>query len=1003
MTNDNRYWAIRKEYLGALITAAVIFHRSFLLDDQDDTVSALNTSDAPVIAEVTHDDTTISSAIEEVPANLIVSLLPTKNVNLNKPSVISYKKIQKILKSIPDLVLNEIDALVSKDNAELVLSNQNIVSMTESCHSGRRVLLCLDHVERRIIYTLGVRSFDCLREGSFLSYLITVYGTIVDDIFSKLIPSLQFTNSRNEYYKSNSEDLKSLDVLTNKTAAIEPKDLMNSIIDILMVYSDNIDPISFLSHVEERIVLNYQVNKFSDLTDGVTFLIYLRENMVFDSSMEDEMQTLEPGKDNESIGILNIKLHLSQVMNNIMKNRSNNNCLSFDNSDDQYINNENCLNNQYHDSEEIIVDHNSLSLEDVFKNKKLIDYYSRLPPSSVVAALYTYICYSVGNCNTQDNNGKETADSKVTVKQYLQFAMEVLFHIPPMISPFIVDNVISDCLIIEEPTTPYQHSNDSEQIFSSSSSSSSSSSPIHYEYHDGITIPKSTPLLVFGICSSRAENVQLLHPLLSNGLQYLSSSQYSSTDSYSNDNLLKRAINRLSRTPIGISCRQFTLWTEIFSFAYQQQLNNVENGNITSLIGIIAENQEYLRECRPDVSYVVCINTDDCIPLLNQLSSEKLEKYFNDYQNHLQVIASICLSASLNLIDKENILDQMKLFFLIQAEKGGLSDENKLNFLLRICINFVLAINFPEYYQNILAICFEVVASICMTTPDVMQQGVIEMMKDDKQYTEGYKYPNFQDQLSTMIIVVGIRYPYSYYIFSECAGNLLDQSIPFPPNSNGDSNNIYNIDASLPEIGSNSKNTIHTPEDLEQTPSSIKESSSRLFNTGFTTTSLEVFQTTSFSSSSIPHEEDMIPTTMDKLSSDDISPTVTATKSDKNSTHSKDFITKLLVEEFMYEEGGLKPPKSSVTQEKLKKTLDALSVNLYSEDTHFMMELIQNADDNSYSNGQKPSLMIQIYPHVVVVYNNEIGFSDSNIRAICDVAKSTKVLQKGYIGQKGIG
>lgn len=40
----------------------------------------------------------------------------------------------------------------------------------------------------------------------------------------------------------------------------------------------------------------------------------------------------------------------------------------------------------------------------------------------------------------------------------------------------------------------------------------------------------------------------------------------------------------------------------------------------------------------------------------------------------------------------------------------------------------------------------------------------------------------------------------------------------------------------------------------------------------------------------------------------------------------------------------------------------------------------------------------------IVVMNNEIGFSEENIRALCDVGNSTKKGQSaGYIGKKGIG
>ena len=92
--------------------------------------------------------------------------------------------------------------------------------------------------------------------------------------------------------------------------------------------------------------------------------------------------------------------------------------------------------------------------------------------------------------------------------------------------------------------------------------------------------------------------------------------------------------------------------------------------------------------------------------------------------------------------------------------------------------------------------------------------------------------------------------------------------------------------------------------------------------------------------------------------------------------------------------------------------LQRLSKELYSKDTHFVLELIQNADDNSYhesllsafSSEDVPALKFTVGPSSVSVLNNELGFGEKNVRAICDVGRSTKgAHHSGYIGQKGIG
>ncbi|KAJ1570005.1 hypothetical protein HK096_006342, partial [Nowakowskiella sp. JEL0078] len=86
------------------------------------------------------------------------------------------------------------------------------------------------------------------------------------------------------------------------------------------------------------------------------------------------------------------------------------------------------------------------------------------------------------------------------------------------------------------------------------------------------------------------------------------------------------------------------------------------------------------------------------------------------------------------------------------------------------------------------------------------------------------------------------------------------------------------------------------------------------------------------------------------------------------------------------------------------RALQRLSEELYSQDSHFALELLQNADDNKYKSGQIPTIEFVISNATIIVRNNEKGFSEKNIRALCDVGKSTKKKGgAGYIGHKGIG
>ncbi|CAI0380265.1 unnamed protein product [Linum tenue] len=111
------------------------------------------------------------------------------------------------------------------------------------------------------------------------------------------------------------------------------------------------------------------------------------------------------------------------------------------------------------------------------------------------------------------------------------------------------------------------------------------------------------------------------------------------------------------------------------------------------------------------------------------------------------------------------------------------------------------------------------------------------------------------------------------------------------------------------------------------------------------------------------------------------------------------------------DEFGLDPNLSIIESDMLRKqharlgrALHCLSQELYSQDSHFLLELVQNADDNTYPDNMEPTLVFILQESGIVVLNNECGFSAQNIRALCDVGNSTKkVSGAGYIGQKGIG
>ena len=75
-----------------------------------------------------------------------------------------------------------------------------------------------------------------------------------------------------------------------------------------------------------------------------------------------------------------------------------------------------------------------------------------------------------------------------------------------------------------------------------------------------------------------------------------------------------------------------------------------------------------------------------------------------------------------------------------------------------------------------------------------------------------------------------------------------------------------------------------------------------------------------------------------------------------------------------------KERKEEKTRARLTRAMQRLSEELYSSDVHFVHELIQNGDDNSYFHSFVPSLAFVVKEKEVLVFNNELGFSEKNVR-----------------------
>lgn len=89
---------------------------------------------------------------------------------------------------------------------------------------------------------------------------------------------------------------------------------------------------------------------------------------------------------------------------------------------------------------------------------------------------------------------------------------------------------------------------------------------------------------------------------------------------------------------------------------------------------------------------------------------------------------------------------------------------------------------------------------------------------------------------------------------------------------------------------------------------------------------------------------------------------------------------------------------------KFKKDATRLAKEINTKKPHFIPELIQNAEDNDYDKRIKPRIKFIILHDILVIQNNEKGFNEENVWALCGIGGTTKTNKTlGYIGEKGIG
>lgn len=104
--------------------------------------------------------------------------------------------------------------------------------------------------------------------------------------------------------------------------------------------------------------------------------------------------------------------------------------------------------------------------------------------------------------------------------------------------------------------------------------------------------------------------------------------------------------------------------------------------------------------------------------------------------------------------------------------------------------------------------------------------------------------------------------------------------------------------------------------------------------------------------------------------------------------------------------------QSPVMRDMFLGCIELLSADIYSSPAHFILELLQNADDNDFPTScNTPTACFHVCggdtsqnePPYILVANNESGLKEQDVHGLCAISKSSKTGKSDRTGRKGIG
>jgi hypothetical protein len=508
----------------------------------------------------------------------------------------------------------------------------------------------------------------------------------------------------------------------------------------------------------------------------------------------------------------------------------------------------------------------------------------------------------------------------------------------------------------------------------SSSSSSSSSNFSHFELETEIVCHLvdhyQTPRgLARSIAQEISQGSYTLNPIPSNIhldhilFQSLPQEDYTPLDNL--QDLTEEALTLISMTPMGTSCHEFCQWSSSYG-PFLTTTTQDDHHHPMTVMDFILDHHSTLLALHSDITYVPIKN--DAYPVLNQLPTVD-QLLITISSNEWYKISGYLLATLTGVTNLIEFTATLKALLLILYETIG------WNSLVQLVISTVFLL--PEGHElqrRGLELYFHCIAHCCDIDLSTAQTKLMDSLineeekeEEEKEEEEEEKEMDRRNQSTNLNSLIAAKKLFGIALMNR-------SSMIWQPLCSYRSMILEKYQTAI------QKETIVPIEQM--VPQSVLVEGEE---------------------KKVQQERSKRQILSDSTCLINDSSPLTTLPLQESTSSAYEVIHNLLVKDFGYTNEGQRPTNDNPVTSKLKNALEHLSTSLYGSDVHFVMELVQNADDNIYEHGIKPTIKFQLYPHSIVVSNNERGFQKENIIAICGVGGSTKKGLTGYIGQKGIG